>query len=85
MTVAAYDAHADWYEQFVSDTAADYMTRVRRQLADLLGPGPGRCLDLCCGTGAHAAELRRSGWEPVGVDLSGGQLRHACARLPVTR
>ncbi|MBM0257491.1 SAM-dependent methyltransferase, partial [Micromonospora sp. 4G55] len=49
MTVAAYDAHADWYEQFASDTAADYMTRVRRQLADLLGPGPGRCLDLCCG------------------------------------
>ncbi|MEV0723020.1 methyltransferase domain-containing protein [Micromonospora purpureochromogenes] len=85
MTVAAYDAHADWYEQFASDTAADYMTRVRRQLADLLGPGPGRCLDLCCGTGAHAAELRRLGWEPVGVDLSGGQLRHARARLPVTR
>ncbi|SCG45951.1 class I SAM-dependent methyltransferase [Micromonospora coxensis] len=85
MTVAAYDAHADWYEQFATDTSADYMDRVRRQLAELLGDGSGRCLDLCCGTGAHAAELRRLGWDPVGVDLSGGQLRHARARLPVAR
>ncbi|MFC0504619.1 class I SAM-dependent methyltransferase [Micromonospora costi] len=85
MTTAAYDAIADWYEQFASDTAGDYMARVRAQLADLLGPGSGRCLDLCCGTGAHAAELRRLGWAPVGVDLSAGQLRHARTRLPVAR
>lgn len=85
MRVAAYDAHADWYEQFANDTSADYMVRVRHQLADLLGAGPGRCLDLCCGTGIQAAELRRLGWEPVGVDLSGGQLRHARRRLPVAR
>ncbi|WP_405430575.1 hypothetical protein [Micromonospora sp. NBC_00617] len=25
------------------------------------------------------------GWTPVGVDLSGGQLRHARGRLPVAR
>jgi len=85
MTTAAYDAIADWYEVYASDTSADYMDRVRRQLAGLLGTGPGRCLDLCCGTGAHAAELRRLGWEPVGVDLSAGQLRHARGRLPVAR
>jgi SAM-dependent methyltransferase len=85
MTVAAYDAFADWYEQFASDSSADYMTRVRRELADLLGAGSGRCLDLCCGTGAHAGQLRQLGWEPVGVDLSAGQLRHARPRLPVAR
>ncbi|OKI75060.1 class I SAM-dependent methyltransferase [Micromonospora sp. CB01531] len=85
MTTAAYDAIADWYEQFVTDTSADYQLRVRRQLADLLGNGPGRCLDVCCGTGVHAAELRRLGWQPVGVDLSGGQLRYARTRLPVAR
>ncbi|MFJ8578782.1 class I SAM-dependent methyltransferase [Micromonospora sp. NPDC093277] len=85
MTTAAYDAIADWYEEYASDTSADYMDRVRRQLAGLLGTGAGRCLDLCCGTGVHAAELRRLGWDPVGVDLSAGQLRHACTRLPVAR
>ncbi|MFI6264129.1 class I SAM-dependent methyltransferase [Micromonospora sp. NPDC051006] len=85
MTTAAYDAIADWYEEFASDTASDYMDRVRRQLAELLGPGPGRCLDLCCGTGLHAAELRRLGWRPLGVDLSAGQLRYARTRMPATR
>ncbi|MFE9689925.1 class I SAM-dependent methyltransferase [Micromonospora sp. NPDC005806] len=85
MTTAGYDAIADWYEEYASDTSADYMDRVRRQLADLLGTGPGRCLDLCCGTGVHAAALRRLGWDPVGVDLSGGQLRYARTRLPVAR
>ncbi|MFC0030341.1 class I SAM-dependent methyltransferase [Micromonospora chaiyaphumensis] len=85
MTIAAYDAIADWYDDYVTTTATDYSERVRAVLADLLGPGSGRCLDLCCGTGAHAGELRRLGWQPIGVDLSGGQLRHARTRLPVAR
>ncbi|MFG1675007.1 class I SAM-dependent methyltransferase [Micromonospora sp. NPDC049282] len=85
MTTARYDEIADWYEEYATDTSAPYMDRVRSVLAELLGAGPGRCLDLCCGTGAHAAELRRLGWTPVGVDLSAGQLRHARARLPVAR
>lgn len=85
MPTATYDAIADWYEEYASGAANDYLDRVRRQLAELLGPGPGRCLDLCCGTGAHAATLRRLGWRPVGVDLSGGQLRYARTRLPVAR
>ncbi|MET7751800.1 methyltransferase domain-containing protein [Micromonospora sp. NPDC005367] len=86
MTSAAYDAIADWYERFASDTSADYMDRVRGQLTDLLGAGVRRrCLDLCCGTGVHGAHLRALGWHPVGVDLSGGQLGHAGTRLPVAR
>lgn len=85
MTTAAYDAIADWYEDYVTNTASDYSRRVQGLLARLLGTGPGRCLDLCCGTGAHAAELRRLGWDPIGVDLSAGQLRHARGRLPVAR
>ncbi|GGU13242.1 class I SAM-dependent methyltransferase [Lentzea flava] len=31
----------------------------------------------------HAALVRELGWTPVGVDLSGGMLRHARGRLPV--
>jgi len=80
-TFAAYDAHADWYEGFVQDSWP-YMDRVRGLLAELLGPGDGRCLDLCCGGGAHAATIAALGWVPVGVDLSLGQLRHARDRLP---
>ena len=79
---AAYDAYADWYEQFVQDSWS-YMDRVRGLLADLLSRGKGRCLDLCCGGGAHASTIAGLGWTPVGVDLSPGQLRHAGGRLPV--
>ncbi|MFR9778481.1 class I SAM-dependent methyltransferase [Micromonospora sp. MS34] len=85
MTIAAYDAIADWYEDYVTTTAVEYSDRVRALVAKLLGSGSGRCLDLCCGTGAHVAELRRLGWTPVGADLSAGQLRHARDRLPVVR
>jgi SAM-dependent methyltransferase len=77
---AAYDAHADWYEEFVQDQWP-YMDRVRDLLAGLLGPGEGRCLDLCCGGGAHASTIAGLGWTPIGVDLSLGQLRHARDRL----
>ena len=82
MTVAAYDPHADWYEDFVARSGG-YVDRVRDAVTTLLGPGAGPCLDLCCGGGAHAATLAAAGWTPVGVDLSLGQLRHARGRLPV--
>ncbi|MEV4617208.1 methyltransferase domain-containing protein [Asanoa sp. NPDC049573] len=82
MTAPAYDAHADWYETYTRDVSV-FMDRVRGHLADLLGPGRGTCLDLCCGGGAHAATIRGLGWTPVGVDLSQGQLRWARGRLPV--
>jgi ubiquinone/menaquinone biosynthesis C-methylase UbiE len=80
---AAYDQIADWYEEYIRKNAADYTSKVNLMLADLLGGGPGTCLDLCCGTGARVGVLTRLGWRPVGVDLSAGQLSHAAARLPV--
>jgi len=80
---AAYDAHADWYEEFLSATAGAYVQRVHAVVRDLLGRGEGTCLDVCCGTGAHAPALAALGWTPVGMDLSAGQLRHAVQRLPV--
>ena len=85
MTIAAYDPHADWYEDAVSDPANSYYLRVMGVLRDLLGPGSGTCLDLCCGTGINAMPVRDLGWTPVGVDLSAGQLRHGSRRLPVAR
>jgi SAM-dependent methyltransferase len=82
MTAPAYDAYADWYETYTHGVSV-FMDRVRGHLGDLLGPGRGRCLDLCCGGGAHAATIRDLGWTPVGVDLSQGQLRWASGRLAV--
>jgi SAM-dependent methyltransferase len=81
---AAYDAYADWYEEYISAAqTAGYYGRVNDLVGELLGQGTGRCLDVCCGTGARARVLRELGWAPIGVDLSGGQLRHAAGRLPV--
>lgn len=79
---AAYDQFADWYEEYISVDAASYTARVDAMTADLLGAGAGICLDLCCGTGAHAPVLSRLGWTPVGLDLSSGQLGYARPRLP---
>lgn len=82
---ARYDAYADWYERYVTGEAARVTRRAQDLLRELLGSGAGRCLEVCCGTGIHAAALRDLGWTPVGVDISGGQLRHARRRLPVAR
>src|SRR5690606_10356438 len=47
-----------------------------------LGAGGGDlCLDVACGTGRHARAIRDAGYRPVGVDISGDQLRLARDRL----
>jgi SAM-dependent methyltransferase len=82
---AAYDEIADWYErEFLPRHEGDPLG-VSRALRDLLGPGRGACLEIGCGTGVHAAQVRALGWTPLGVDLSAGMLRHARGRLPVVR
>ena len=54
-------------------------------LRHLLGEGSGTCLEIGCGTGIHAIQVRELGWIPIGVDLSAGMLRHARGRLPVAQ
>jgi SAM-dependent methyltransferase len=88
---APYDAIADWYEnEFLSDRSDDGLPMsdpigVDGSLVELLGRGAGVSLEIGCGTGAHAARIRRLGWSPVGIDVSGGMLRHAGLRLPIAR
>jgi SAM-dependent methyltransferase len=82
---AAYDEIADWYEhEFLAAAppGADPLG-IARTLRDLLGRGHGTCLEIGCGTGVHAAQVRELGWTPVGIDVSGAMLRHARGRLPI--
>jgi SAM-dependent methyltransferase len=75
---ARYDGVTEWYErEFVNSELA----AVPREAAlRLLGDGPGRLLDVGCGTGAHTAVFAEHGWSPVGVDISEDQLRLARER-----
>jgi len=83
---AAYDEIADWYEhQFLPGTREGDPIGVRAALDELLGPGRGACLEVGCGTGVHAEQIRSLGRIPLGVDLSGGMLAYAKDRLPVAR
>jgi SAM-dependent methyltransferase len=85
---AAYDEIADWYEdEFLPRTAAAGadVLGIGHAVRELLGPGRGVCLEIGCGTGVRATQVRSLGWTPVGADLSAGMLRHAGGRLPVVR
>jgi SAM-dependent methyltransferase len=76
--VARYDGFAEYYDEHLADFTLRWTDVVRR----LLGTGPGRCLDLGCGTGFHLATLLELGWTPTGIDVSADQLRLAEARHP---
>lgn len=86
-TSAAYDEIADWYEEeflagLKSGTPDGDPLGLRQLLTGLLGKGSGPCLEIGCGTGVHAAQVRALGWRPLGVELSREMLRHASGRLP---
>jgi SAM-dependent methyltransferase len=78
---AQYDGLAEEYDAFLAggagyyDIAADVLRR-------FLGPGEDRCLDVGCGTGRFVGVAAELGWQPVGIDASGDQLRVARAHHP---
>jgi SAM-dependent methyltransferase len=76
MAPARYDGHADWYDESI----AAYSATATPLLLRLVGIGPGKCLDVGCGTGTHLAALADAGWSVVGVDASADQLRVARRR-----
>lgn len=72
-----YDEHVEWFEEFrpaLSDDEVDVIGR-------FLGRGPGRCLDVGCGTGVAIPELVRLGWTVTGVDSSEAMFARAAERV----
>lgn len=67
----------------------DYRRWVHTCLAlGALLPGQPRHLDAGCGTGVLLSEMRASGWQSTGIDLSGGMLqaaRKSRGSLPVAQ
>lgn len=75
-----------WYEELFADYAGKYDQEVFTQGTagecdfierEIAGDRKQRILDIGCGTGRHAIELARRGYEVVGVDLSESQLKRA--------
>jgi SAM-dependent methyltransferase len=79
-----YDGLADWYDSVVT-AAPGYYGTVGAVAGRLLGRGAGLCLDVGCGTAAHATIVRDLGWRLVGLDISRDQLRVAIEKQRVTQ
>ncbi|MDT7934976.1 MAG: RsmB/NOP family class I SAM-dependent RNA methyltransferase [Sphingomonadaceae bacterium] len=62
---------------WVQDLAASLPAR-------LLGPGPGRVLDLCAAPGGKTLQLAAAGWEVTALDLSARRLELLAANLART-
>jgi SAM-dependent methyltransferase len=78
MTEARYDGIAEWYEREFATGSSAHVPR--GAAVRLLGPGPGRLLDVGCGTGAHTAAFAELGWTVVGTDVSEAMLGYARRR-----
>jgi SAM-dependent methyltransferase len=66
-----------WERAGVGGAAA--LDKLIARAEDELG-GPGRALDLGCGSGQHLLALARRGWQATGVDAVGRAVRRARAR-----
>lgn len=75
-----FDLYAAYYDLLYRDK--DYAAETA-YVAGLLrdaAPGARRLLELGCGTGAHALELAKLGFEVSGIDLSAAMVQRAQAR-----
>jgi SAM-dependent methyltransferase len=76
MGVLASEIPQDWYATAFDGASAEMAwtertaAEVDRALKILKPAGGERILDLACGSGRHSLELRRRGFEVVGVDIS---------------
>jgi len=78
---AVFDAYARYYDLLYRDK--DYAAEARFVQARLAAHGLAgtKILELGCGTGRHAFELHKLGYEVTGVDVSETMVAQAQARL----
>lgn len=78
--MSVFADYAPWYDLLYRDK--DYASEVDFVEARLrrAGIASGKLLDLGCGTGLHAIEFARRGWQVAGVDLSADMIAKAKAR-----
>ncbi|TFW61107.1 class I SAM-dependent methyltransferase [Bradyrhizobium sp. MOS001] len=78
--MSVFADYAPWYDLLYRDK--DYAAEVAFVEARLCDHGipSGKLLDLGCGTGVHAIEFARRGWNVAGVDLSADMIARANAR-----
>ncbi len=72
--------HAEHFSGFVESAAAGVIAMLRSA-----GVTRGRVLDVGCGAGQLSSRLRRSDYEPIGLDVSAAMVRLARQRVPKAR
>src|SRR5579884_2142408 len=60
----------DWNRRYAEATLLWGAGPNRFLVAETVGLGPGRALDLACGEGRNAVWLAERGWQVTGVDFS---------------
>ena len=74
---------ADWDANFEKLSWDRHRRRVRLSAAlALIGPGPGRLLEVGCGSGHLLPPLLETGWDVHGVDPAPAMLERARGRAP---
>jgi len=76
--VEYFDRIADRYDDWYRTKTGRYVDRTEKWLVfSMLRTKSGRALDLGCGTGNYTLELKRRGFDVIGLDASEGMLRIA--------
>lgn len=79
----------EWYEKWFGEeykllyphrNEAEALQQVEFLLKQIDLPKSAKILDLCCGCGRHSVELKRRGYDVIGLDLSEELLKMACSR-----
>lgn len=81
---AGYDAMADAYLAYISQTTGDPRLRFLNELQSRLQPGA-QVVDLGCGAGIPCTALLANRHSVLGIDISAEQLRRAQENVPTAR